>query len=80
MAVRQLNDDELRKDNINLLINYIKPEFKNHFINKEVSAELAPELRYKKIHKNKKILYVFISQSGETMDTLMALKYVKKNN
>ena len=52
----------------------------NHFTNKEVSAELASELRYKKIHKNKKILYVFISQSGETMDTLMALKYVKKNN
>ena len=52
----------------------------NHFTNKEVTAELASELRYKKIHKNKKILYVFISQSGETMDTLMALKYVKKNN
>ena len=49
----------------------------NHFTNKEVSTELASELRYKKINKNKKILYVFITQSGETMDTLMALKYVK---
>ena len=50
----------------------------NHFTNKEVSTELASELRYKKINKNKQILFIFISQSGETMDTLMALKYVKK--
>ena len=54
--------------------------FFNHFTNIEVSTELASELRYKKINKNKKILYIFISQSGETMDTLMALKYVKKMN
>jgi glucosamine--fructose-6-phosphate aminotransferase (isomerizing) len=52
----------------------------NHFTNKEVSTELASELRYKKINKNKQILFIFISQSGETMDTLMALKYVKKMN
>ena len=52
----------------------------NHFTNKEVSTELASELRYKKINKNKQILYIFISQSGETMDTLMALKYVKSMN
>ena len=49
----------------------------NHFTNKEVSTELASELRYKKINKNKQILFIFISQSGETMDTLMALKYAK---
>jgi len=52
----------------------------NHFTDKEVSTELASELRYKKINKNKQILYIFISQSGETMDTLMALKYVKSMN
>ena len=52
----------------------------NLFTNKEVSTELASELRYKKINKNKQILFIFISQSGETMDTLMALKYVKKMN
>ena len=41
------------------------------------SCEYASELRYKKISSKKKSIYVFISQSGETMDTLMALKYVK---
>ena len=45
----------------------------------DVSCEHASELRYKKL-PNKKCLFIFISQSGETMDTLMALKYVKKNS
>ena len=51
----------------------------NKFTNLDTSSELASELRYKKINKEDKILFIFISQSGETMDTLMALKYVKKN-
>lgn len=45
----------------------------------DVSCEHASELRYKKL-PNKRCLFIFISQSGETMDTLMALKYVKKNS
>ena len=52
----------------------------NKFSNLDVSSELASELRYKNISSNNKTLYIFISQSGETMDTLMALKYIKKYN
>ena len=51
----------------------------NKYTNIDTSSELASELRYKKINKDEKILFIFISQSGETMDTLMALKYIKKN-
>ena len=51
----------------------------NKYTNLDTSSELASELRYKKINQDKKILFIFISQSGETMDTLMALKYIKKN-
>ena len=47
------------------------------FTDIDVSCEYASELRYKNISTKKKSIYVFISQSGETMDTLMALKYVK---
>ena len=50
----------------------------NKFTNLDVSSELASELRYKNISNNNKTLYIFISQSGETMDTLMALKHIKK--
>ena len=50
----------------------------NKFTNLDVSSELASELRYKNISNNNKTLYIFISQSGETLDTLMALKYIKK--
>ena len=52
----------------------------NNFTNLNTSCELASEIRYKKLNKKNKNLYVFVSQSGETMDTLMALKYIKKNN
>ena len=45
----------------------------------DVSSEHASELRYKKL-PNKKCIFIFISQSGETMDTLMALKYVKRQS
>ena len=47
------------------------------FTDIDVSCEYASELRYKNISAKKNSIYVFISQSGETMDTLMALKYVK---
>jgi len=47
------------------------------FTDIDVSCEYASELRYKNISTKKNSIYVFISQSGETMDTLMALKYVK---
>ena len=45
------------------------------------AAHLASEFRYKPIvDKSKDTLFVLISQSGETADTLAALKYIKKNN
>ncbi|MGM9643165.1 MAG: glutamine--fructose-6-phosphate transaminase (isomerizing) [Eubacteriales bacterium] len=42
-----------------------------------VSVEIASEFRYRKpiIHKDE--LVIFVSQSGETADTLAALRYVK---
>ena len=44
-----------------------------------VEIDIASEFRYRKINFNKKNLYVFISQSGETADTLAALNLCKKN-
>ncbi len=41
-------------------------------------VEIASEFRYKKIFINKKTLVIAISQSGETADTLEAVKIAKK--
>ena len=42
-----------------------------------VDVELASEYRYREPSLNEKTLVIPISQSGETMDTLMALRYAK---
>jgi glucosamine--fructose-6-phosphate aminotransferase (isomerizing) len=42
-----------------------------------VDVELASEYRYREPSLNQKTLVIAISQSGETMDTLMALRYAK---
>ena len=42
-----------------------------------VDVELASEYRYREPSLDKKTLVIPISQSGETMDTLMALRYAK---
>ncbi len=42
-------------------------------------AYLASEFRYKTYIKSKNTLSIFISQSGETADTLAALRFAKKN-
>ena len=42
-----------------------------------VDVELASEYRYREPSLNKKTLVIAISQSGEIMDTLMALRYAK---
>jgi glutamine---fructose-6-phosphate transaminase (isomerizing) len=42
-----------------------------------VDVELASEYRYREPSLDKKTLVILISQSGETMDTLMALRYAK---
>ena len=44
-----------------------------------VEIDIASEFRYRKIKFNKKNLYIFVSQSGETADTLAALDLCKKN-
>jgi glucosamine--fructose-6-phosphate aminotransferase (isomerizing) len=41
------------------------------------SVEIASEYRYRAVHANPKHLIVTISQSGETLDTMEALKYAK---
>jgi len=44
-----------------------------------IEIDIASEFRYRKIELNKKNLYVFVSQSGETADTFAALDLCKKN-
>ncbi len=58
---------------------YIAKYWIEELTNKQVNIEIASEFRlsYKKLHK--KSLYLFISQSGETADTLACLKYVKSH-
>ena len=46
----------------------------------DVDVDIASEFRYRNIKFNKKNLYVFVSQSGETADTAAALEFCKKNN
>ena len=48
--------------------------------NIETSVEMASEYRYEKIIPSKNELVILISQSGETADTLEALRITKKNN
>ncbi len=46
----------------------------------DVKVDIASEFRYRKHRFNKKTLYVFVSQSGETADTYAALDLCKKND
>ena len=43
-----------------------------------VRVELASEFRYRKMSLNPKALMIVVSQSGETADTLAALRLAKK--
>lgn len=45
-----------------------------------IEIDVASEFRYRKLKFNKNNLYIFVSQSGETADTLAALDLCKKNN
>ena len=47
--------------------------------NIQIEIDIASEFRYRKIKFNKKNLYIFVSQSGETADTFAALDLCKKN-
>jgi len=42
------------------------------------SCEIASEYEYRNINVNSKTLYVFISQSGETADSIEVLKMIKE--
>ena len=44
-----------------------------------IEVDIASEFRYRKIKFNKKNLYIFVSQSGETADTFAALDLCRKN-
>lgn len=46
----------------------------------DVDVEIASEYRYKDLILNNKTLAIFISQSGETADTLACLKMLKEKN
>ena len=48
--------------------------------NISIETDVASEFRYRKLKFNIKNLYIFVSQSGETADTLAALDLCKKNN
>ena len=54
--------------------------FFEELTNIEIETDIASEFRYRKIKFNKKNLYIFVSQSGETADTFAALDLCKKNN
>jgi glucosamine--fructose-6-phosphate aminotransferase (isomerizing) len=46
----------------------------------KIDVEIASEYRYRNITYNKKTLVIIISQSGETADSLAALKKANENN
>lgn len=50
------------------------------FANIPVNVEVASEYRYKKNFYDKKTLVIVVSQSGETADTLAALRKAKSDN
>ena len=52
----------------------------SEFANIEVTCEVASEYRYKKVFYDKKTLVIIISQSGETADSLAALRMAKENH
>lgn len=47
------------------------------FCNRPVITEIASEFRYENLFVNEKSLVIFVSQSGETADTLAALRKAK---
>lgn len=49
------------------------------YVRLPVSAEIASEYRYRNTLTNPQTLFIAISQSGETADTLAALRKAKKN-
>lgn len=48
------------------------------FCKKECSVSIASEFRYEDVILSRKCLYIFVSQSGETADTIACAKLVKE--
>ena len=48
--------------------------------NVRVTCEIASEYRYKKVFYDRKTLVILISQSGETADTIAAMRKAKEND
>lgn len=82
----------IKKINLNLVeriqiiacgTSYYAGNLSRYFIEKftgiPVEIELASEYRYKTSTANCKTLSIAVSQSGETIDTLQAIKYAKEN-
>ena len=57
----------------------VKANFE-HFLNVPVCVDVASEFRYRDPLINEKTLCIYISQSGETADTIAALKLAKSKN
>ena len=57
----------------------VKSNFE-HFLNIPVCVDVASEFRYRDPLINEKTLCIYISQSGETADTIAALKLAKSKN
>ncbi|MBE7075368.1 MAG: glutamine--fructose-6-phosphate transaminase (isomerizing) [Clostridiales bacterium] len=55
-------------------------KYLNDFANMEAHAYIASEFRYSNVLINNKTLCIFVSQSGETADTLAACEQAKKHN
>ncbi|MEN3014039.1 MAG: glutamine--fructose-6-phosphate transaminase (isomerizing) [Endomicrobiia bacterium] len=53
--------------------------FFEHIIRIPVEVDIASEFRYRELILSKNMLAIFISQSGETADTLASLRIVKQN-
>ncbi|MFM6972587.1 MAG: glutamine--fructose-6-phosphate transaminase (isomerizing) [Alphaproteobacteria bacterium] len=51
-----------------------------HIAGVEVEVDIASEFRYRNTPFREDNLMIFVSQSGETADTLASLKYAKANN
>lgn len=52
----------------------------SEYANKKVIVEVASEYRYQNIIYDRKTLVILISQSGETADTISAMRKAKENN
>ena len=82
----RINDNELREINKVVVIacgtayhaGLVAKYAIEHWTRIPVEVELASEFRYRDPIVGRRTLVIAISQSGETMDTLMALRYARE--